>query len=233
MKRLLALLVCGGMIFSAGVSGATSISLDFNTLPSDQGWTYIGGSKASETNFSVSSGTTLTQNTLGIGTGDGTYSEYSLFDVVDPSLPFVLSVTARVLAEDGDPAHNSFGFAFAVITQTEWFGFGLGTSQIQGPLMEYISLNDTEFHEYRLEGTPGGNFDFFVDNIRVYTDGTPKPYTDTPQIAFGDFTNGTNASGEVTNLTFTQGDPIPEPATMLLLGSGLIGLVGARRKLRK
>ena len=43
-----------------------------------------------------------------------------------------------------------------------------------------------------------------------------------------------SSGGGVDNFSFTtNADPIPEPATMLLLGSGLVGLAGFRRKNKK
>ena len=64
-----------------------------------------------------------------------------------------------------------------------------------------------------------------ADNL--YNDYGPQ-INDNGQLAW----YGDNGSGNEIFIA-SPSEPIPEPTTMLLLGSGLVGLTGFRRKLKK
>ncbi|MFZ7112939.1 MAG: PEP-CTERM sorting domain-containing protein [Desulfatiglandales bacterium] len=74
-----------------------------------------------------------------------------------------------------------------------------------------------------------------LNDIGSYTDGGTFDITNMSRVRWygTDWSGGGDDFVDFRNLTINTGAPIPEPATMILLGSGLLGLAGLRRKFRK
>ncbi len=186
----------GGLLIANSVEAQT-VTLDFNTLPSAQGWTYESDGALETSIFSVSGGI-LTQNTLA---GPFTFERYRLPGVVDPLFPFTIEVRARVLQDSGIPP-NSFGFCFMAGAGANFFGVGLSTNMIEDAVGNRVLFDNTMFHDYRLAATPGVGYALFVDGNLV---AIGPPRTEHPDgLILGDSTRGRGALAEVTRFVFTQ-----------------------------
>lgn len=208
------------------------IVLDMNSLPSAQGWTYVGDSGAVETSvFSVSGGM-LHQNSIGIGaTGSQGGASYSFFGVVDPALPFVLTMRVRVNQEEFAAANptNAFGFGTGPRTGTNESFVGLGADRVEvihsSTRPMYVRDTTAQFHDYRMEGG-GGTFSVFVDGS-LLDSGTSLATAGANALILGDLTRGPNASADIASFEFVQ---TPEPAALAMLGLGAAAVLGLRRR---
>jgi hypothetical protein len=111
----------------------------------------------------------------------------------------------------------------------------MDTSTIQDAVQTAIGpgIDTTVLHEYRLEGTPGVGYEFFVDDALVAS-GPPSP-SDMPNLLFlGDLTPGGNAQADVTlyrlqqsaqpGLALVSGDQQTGPPGSLLPDPLVVGL---------
>lgn len=217
---------------------ASNITLNFNTLPSTQGWTYlVDGNTATETDvFSLSNGV-LTQNTLGGGDG---VNGYTLANVIDSAQPFTLSWRSRVLQQEFvlNP-QNFFGFGLTVNNSSQRFTLGFGTNEIGIAPFQILagSFDNTIFHDYRLEGSfITGNSRFYIDDVLIANLTLLNGVTTNASngLFFGDATGFTNALAEITDYRFSQGGPsesVPEPSSIAgILGLGLFGIGAAFKR---
>ncbi len=188
---------------------AGPIELSFGTLPSAQGWHYESQNNSEvETRVFAVDGSTLHQDSIGVGFQGQGSNRYIIDDVVDPLLPFTVSFRARVLQEEGNVGANSSGFGIAVYSDTNSYNIGLGAHRIEDGYSSRTlstSIDATIYHDYRLVGIPGVAGDFFVDDVRI---GSVVPFqgdtTGTNSLHIGDRTGGTNARADVTYFRFSQ-----------------------------
>jgi hypothetical protein len=198
-----------------GWSSPDAVVIDTCSLPSTQGWKYlaVGNSYAEDKIFSVQ-GCVLRQDSIGVGFGSPGSNLYQIANVVDSTKPFVLEVRAKVLNEEQSDDLNHWGFSFWIKTGTEDFAIGISPHAIVGSKVATdwgetltTSVDNTVFHDYRLEGTPGVGYKFYVDNLLVGSGsawaGGSGPLAENG-LYLGDGTGGANAKAEITSFRFEQ-----------------------------
>jgi hypothetical protein len=207
------------------------IVLDFNSLPSAQGWTYYTNAGFPEGATFSANGTTLHQDTIQYDSIGGGVAYYKLPTAINPSETFEMDVTARVTATTNFPSPGplDFGFFFELVTNGTNASIGLSATAIQSVDQLFASdipFDNTTYHNYRFTGTPAGSFELFVDGNAILTgsalfDGEVGSF-----LAFGSGTNRQHAQADVTSFTFGQEptNATPEPGSLILLGLGTAGL---------
>jgi hypothetical protein len=175
--------------------------LDFDSLPSAQGWTFMGAVLVENDTFFVD-GSRLVQRT--VDTGISGTARYQIDGIADPTKRMELSLTARVLNHE-DLLGGSVGLGFNFYISDGAFAYRLALTdtlvQVGG---QFYGLNTTDFHDYRFELYPGGNFDLYVDGV-IFVAGVGSKLVLGNKIFFGDSTAHENTDAEIVAFSFAVG----------------------------
>lgn len=207
-------------------ANALSLELDFNTLPSTQGWAFVTSAGLSEANIFSVDGTTLTQNTIGtgFGTSTGSFALYQVPDALNLSMSYSFDLTARIIEQEGNGA---FGLFATGADRFSAVSFDVSQIFFAQPLGFIASFDNSVFHDYLFLVSATGSFDFFVDGTLLHSGMAAT--TSLPNLVyFGDTSVVGNGHVEITRLAFHQPAVVPAPTAALLMLSALGVLVSRR-----
>ncbi len=207
----------GVLLFLLSSAQAEQTTLDLNTLPSSQGWTYVGSPQTEAAAFTVN-GSSLVQST--VGSGDNSFARYQVNDVVDTSKRMILSVTARVTSyEKLREGSTGLGFNFLIHDGMKGYRLAMTASGVSVFGGGGIGVDPTVFHDYVLSIDPDGSYELFIDgNLRIncIRDCSQPGVVGENMLFFGDSTAHENTDAEITALSFIvlpdagSGNVVPE-----------------------
>ncbi len=234
MKRFLFVISLLGLALFANRVHATTVKMTFDKLPSAQGWEYFNSvfvPPSPETQVYAVDGKKLAINSMGCECAglSGSYRlctdpAYRMYDVIDETQPYVITVRARVIQNKRPypPYGEATGFGFGAFAgnQTVFVTLNTNVLRIGGDDGSRWNFDGTKFHDFRLEVIPDEGYTLYIDGNK-FTSGRLFSEPGLNHLALGNNTGYEPINAEVTQFEFTQ-SALPPP--IKILGSASAGI---------